>query len=74
MLAWLPSLLVLGVGLGANHELEFADFGDEGDPRIRARILDESLALATTQLEGLGTVLAFESDSWCAADVQRPEG
>lgn len=37
--------LILGVGLGANHEREFTDFGDEGDPRIRARILDESLAL-----------------------------
>jgi hypothetical protein len=28
-----------------------------------------TLALATTQLEGLGTVLAFESDSWCAASA-----
>lgn len=37
--------LVLGVGLGAHDEREFTDFGDEGDRRVRARILDESLAL-----------------------------
>lgn len=37
--------LILGVGLGALHQQEFTDFGDEGDLRIRARILDESLAL-----------------------------
>ena len=37
--------LILGVGLGAHDEREFAAFGDEADPRIRARILDESLAL-----------------------------
>ncbi len=37
--------LILGVGLGANDELEFTRFGDEGDRRKRAAILDESLEL-----------------------------
>jgi len=52
--------LVLGVGLGANHESEFSDFGDEGDPRIRARILDESLALLDQLWSG--RPVAFEGD------------
>ena len=50
--------LVLGVGLGAHDEPEFADFGDEGDPRVRARILDESLALLAQLWSG--QPVAFE--------------
>ena len=37
--------LILGVGLGANDELEFTNFGDQGDRRTRAAVLDESLDL-----------------------------
>lgn len=36
--------LILGVGLGHFDDQEFAAFGDAGDRRVRARILDESLA------------------------------
>ena len=35
--------LILGVGLGHHDKKEFADFGDEGNRRTRATILDESL-------------------------------
>lgn len=35
--------LIMGVGLGHFDEKEFSAFGDEGDRRIRGRILDESL-------------------------------
>ena len=35
--------LVLGVGTGGDRHGEFAPFGDPGDPRERARLLDEGL-------------------------------
>ena len=35
--------LVLGVGIGGDRHGEFAPFGDSGDPRERARLLDEGL-------------------------------
>ncbi len=35
--------LILGVGLGSSDRKEFAYFGDEGDRKARAKILDESL-------------------------------
>jgi alkanesulfonate monooxygenase SsuD/methylene tetrahydromethanopterin reductase-like flavin-dependent oxidoreductase (luciferase family) len=38
--------LILGVGIGATPE-EFARFGDEPDPRIRAEMLDEGLEVLT---------------------------
>ena len=34
---------VLGVGLGEPPRIDFGDFGDEPDPRVRAAILDEGL-------------------------------
>jgi len=34
---------VLGVGLGEPRDLDFADLGDEADPRVRGAMLDESL-------------------------------
>ena len=34
---------ILGVGLGEPEDLDFADVGDEADPRTRAAMLDESL-------------------------------
>lgn len=39
--------LILGVGLGDPAEAEFAQFGEEADARVRARRLDEGLALLT---------------------------
>jgi alkanesulfonate monooxygenase SsuD/methylene tetrahydromethanopterin reductase-like flavin-dependent oxidoreductase (luciferase family) len=35
--------LVFGVGIGGDRHGEFVPFGDEGDPRERARMLDEGL-------------------------------
>jgi alkanesulfonate monooxygenase SsuD/methylene tetrahydromethanopterin reductase-like flavin-dependent oxidoreductase (luciferase family) len=35
--------LVFGVGIGGNRHGEFVPFGDPGDPRERARLLDEGL-------------------------------
>ena len=35
--------LVFGVGIGGDRHGEFAPFGDPGDPRERARLLDEGL-------------------------------
>ena len=49
---------VLGVGLGGGREAEFAAFGEEADPRVRAELLDEGLAI----LDGLwsGRPFSFE--------------
>ena len=35
--------VVLGVGLGEPPDVDFGDFGDEADARVRAAILDEAL-------------------------------
>jgi alkanesulfonate monooxygenase SsuD/methylene tetrahydromethanopterin reductase-like flavin-dependent oxidoreductase (luciferase family) len=37
--------LVVGVGLGSEPELEFAAFGEDPDPRVRADRMDEGLAI-----------------------------
>jgi len=37
--------LILGVGAGAERLPEYTAFGDEGDPRVRAAMLDEALEL-----------------------------
>ena len=50
--------LIMGVGLGFFDDKEFTAFGDEGDPRVRAQILDESLEV----LEGLWSGEAFSFD------------
>ena len=39
--------LILGVGLGSPRDLEFERFGEEGDPRIRAKKLDQGLDVLT---------------------------
>ena len=44
--------LVLGVGLGAIGKTEFAAFGEESDPKIRAEKLDEALSLLTAFWSG----------------------
>lgn len=37
--------LIMGVGLGARSAEEFENFGDEGEPGIRAEMLDEALEI-----------------------------
>jgi alkanesulfonate monooxygenase SsuD/methylene tetrahydromethanopterin reductase-like flavin-dependent oxidoreductase (luciferase family) len=39
--------LILGVGLGEPPETDFASLGEDPDPRVRARKLDEGLAVLT---------------------------
>jgi alkanesulfonate monooxygenase SsuD/methylene tetrahydromethanopterin reductase-like flavin-dependent oxidoreductase (luciferase family) len=39
--------LVLGVGIGDPADREYADFGEDADPKARARRLDEGLAVLT---------------------------
>lgn len=43
---------VLGVGLGEPPDRDFSDWGDEADPRVRARMLDEHLAVLDGLLRG----------------------
>lgn len=43
---------VLGVGLGEPPDRDFSDLGDEPDPRTRAAMLDESLAVLDGLLRG----------------------
>ena len=43
---------VLGLGLGDDWVGELSAFGDEPDPRVRARMLDEGLEVVTTLLSG----------------------
>jgi alkanesulfonate monooxygenase SsuD/methylene tetrahydromethanopterin reductase-like flavin-dependent oxidoreductase (luciferase family) len=56
--------LVLGVGLGSEVTPEFdpARFSEEGDPRVRARLLDE----------GLDRLLAYWGGEFEPRPVQRP--
>jgi alkanesulfonate monooxygenase SsuD/methylene tetrahydromethanopterin reductase-like flavin-dependent oxidoreductase (luciferase family) len=44
--------LVLGLGLGDDWVGEFSAFGDEPDPKARARMLDEGLDVLTALLAG----------------------
>ena len=46
----------LGVGLGGGAQAEFAAFGESSDPRVRAELLDEALAI----LDGLWSGEPFE--------------
>jgi alkanesulfonate monooxygenase SsuD/methylene tetrahydromethanopterin reductase-like flavin-dependent oxidoreductase (luciferase family) len=50
----------LGVGLGGGPQAEFATFGESADPRVRAELLDEGLAI----LDGLwsGEPFSFEGE------------
>jgi alkanesulfonate monooxygenase SsuD/methylene tetrahydromethanopterin reductase-like flavin-dependent oxidoreductase (luciferase family) len=43
---------VLGLGLGDDWVGEFSAFGDEPDPKVRGRMLDEGLEVLTTLLSG----------------------
>jgi alkanesulfonate monooxygenase SsuD/methylene tetrahydromethanopterin reductase-like flavin-dependent oxidoreductase (luciferase family) len=69
--------LTLGVGLGAHDASEFSAFGDEGDPRIRAAILDESLDLLDQLWSGEsvtfeGRYLQVTAEPFLPTPVQRP--
>lgn len=44
--------LVLGVGLGSDNNGELEPFGDEADPKARAKLLDEGLDLLATLWAG----------------------
>jgi hypothetical protein len=44
--------LILGVGLGAPEEWEFAAFGEETEAKLRARKMDEGLEIFTGLLSG----------------------
>jgi alkanesulfonate monooxygenase SsuD/methylene tetrahydromethanopterin reductase-like flavin-dependent oxidoreductase (luciferase family) len=43
---------VLGVGLGEPVDLDFADLGEEADPRVRGAMLDEALQVVDSLLRG----------------------
>ena len=43
---------VLGVGLGEPVDRDFADLGEEADPRVRARMLDEALEVIDALMRG----------------------
>lgn len=60
--------LTLAVGLGAPVKQEFEHFGEEGNPRSRAKKLDEGLAILT----GLwrGKPFAFKGDHFSLGKVK----
>ena len=43
---------VLGLGLGDDWVGEFSDYGDEADPKVRGRLLDDGLDVLTRLLDG----------------------
>jgi hypothetical protein len=59
--------LIMGVGLGAPPDLDFGSFGEDGDDRVRARKLDEGLAI----LDGLwsGEPFSFAGDYLTVREV-----
>ena len=56
---------VLGLGLGDDWVGEFSAFGDEADPRVRGRMLDEGLEVLTGLLSG-GFRPAVDVPIWLA--------
>ena len=59
--------LRLGVGLGAPDD-EFTRFGEDADPKLRARVLDESLD--ALQLLWSGEAVSFHGDQVTIDDVE----
>ncbi len=59
---------VLGLGLGDDGLAEFSAFGDETDPKVRGRMLDEGLAVLTALLAG-GSV-DHEGTHYAARDAR----
>jgi alkanesulfonate monooxygenase SsuD/methylene tetrahydromethanopterin reductase-like flavin-dependent oxidoreductase (luciferase family) len=69
--------LVLGAGLGGDNNGEFAELGDEGEPRARARLLDEGLDLLLALWSGEpvthhGAAYTVDGLAFRPAPVQRP--
>jgi alkanesulfonate monooxygenase SsuD/methylene tetrahydromethanopterin reductase-like flavin-dependent oxidoreductase (luciferase family) len=60
--------LVFGAGLGSRAEAEFAAFGDEPDPKLRAQMLDEGLEV----LNGLwsGEPFSFTGEHFTVSEAQ----
>ena len=59
---------VLGLGLGDDWVGEFSAFGDEADPKVRGRMLDEGLAVLTGLLSG--ETVDHEGEHHAARDVR----
>ncbi|MEP7293570.1 MAG: LLM class flavin-dependent oxidoreductase [Chloroflexota bacterium] len=59
--------LIMGVGLGAPADLDFGTFGEATDDRLRARKMDEGLAI----LDGLwrGEPFSFEGEFYHVSEV-----
>lgn len=69
--------LVVGAGLGSQAEEEFAFFGEDGDPRVRARKLDEGLEIVDGLWRGepydfAGEQLRARTTGFLPRPVQRP--
>ena len=69
--------LVVGAGLGSQPDVEFAAFGDEPDPRVRAERLDEGLDILTGLWSGepfshTGRHYRVEETVFLPRPVQRP--
>jgi alkanesulfonate monooxygenase SsuD/methylene tetrahydromethanopterin reductase-like flavin-dependent oxidoreductase (luciferase family) len=60
--------LVLGLGLGDDWVGEFSAFGDEPDPRVRGRMLDEGLEVLTALLAG--RAVDHDGDHYVARGVR----
>lgn len=66
---------VLGVGLGEPPDRDFADLGDEADPRARAALLDEALEVVDGLMRGPVTHHGEHYDveaSFLPRSLQRP--
>lgn len=59
--------LIMGVGLGAPADLDFGTFGEETDDKVRARKMDEGLAI----LDGLwsGEPFSFQGEYYNVSEV-----
>ena len=59
---------VLGLGLGDDWVGEFSAFGDEADPKVRGRMLNDGLAVLTGLLSG--EAVDHTGDHYVARDVR----
>jgi alkanesulfonate monooxygenase SsuD/methylene tetrahydromethanopterin reductase-like flavin-dependent oxidoreductase (luciferase family) len=69
--------LTLGVGLGAPAQADFAAFGDETDPRVRAEKLDEGLTILDSlwtgeQVSFVGRQYQLSEMRFLPKPIQRP--
>ena len=69
--------LILGIGLGARSTAEFKTFGDEGEPKARAAMLDEGLEVLTGLWSGeafsyRGAYYQMEETQFRPSPVQSP--